>query len=218
MKRRRFITTSAAISLLQVLPRRVRAEAATLPSGVEQLLSRFRESPGFAAKFVEEKRILLLKEPVINRGRVYFQRPGTFARYVDEPFASRVLLRDRRLRLEEGSQSQEIQLDAQPAVRALVGGFLSLLEGDQAALLGDYQVRFESSQEAGWKVLLTPRAAPVDRLLKGLTFSGKAAEISEMSWIERSGDTSHTRFSEVQVRRVFTEAEKRELFTPRVKG
>jgi outer membrane lipoprotein-sorting protein len=218
MERRRLLILSLALGASAGLAEPARAKDADLPSGVAVLLKRFQKSPGFSASFVEVKRILLLKEPVTNRGRVYFQRPGTFARYVDEPFPSRVLLRDRRILLEEGNQSRVIDLDAQPAVRALVGGFLALLAGDRVALLRDYRVRFEGQPEQDWKVVLSPRGAPVDRLLKELAFVGHGDEIREMSWIEKSGDSSRTQFSEVRVGRVFTEAEQRKLFTPKTPG
>lgn len=213
MHRRGFLVGSLALLVTEPS----RAES-SLPPELEALLGRFQRSPGFSARFVEEKRILLLKEPVTNRGRMYFQRPGTFARYVDEPFPSRLLLGDRRIRLEEGAQSRVIELDAQPAVRALVGGFLALLEGDRAALVRDYLVRFEARPNDGWQVVLVPRGEPLVRMLRELSFVGVGDTLQHMRFVEQSGDSSTTRFSEVQPGRTFSEAEQRELFTPKAGG
>jgi hypothetical protein len=217
MDRRNFLTTSVVLALPLTAPERALADSA-LPGEVTALLDRFGQSAGFSANFVEHKRILLLKEPITNRGRVYFRRPGTFARYIDEPFASRVLLRERRIRLEENGRSRVIELDAQPSVRALVGGFLALLEGDRVALVRDYRASFEARPNEGWRVRLEPHGAPVDPMLKELSFTGEGNEIRELGWVETSGDSSLTRFSEVRVNREFSQAEQQQLFSPSAEG
>jgi hypothetical protein len=216
VSRRRFLSHGLALSVLGFAGA-LRAEPQGLPAPLGQLLDEFRKSPGFSANFVEEKRILLLKEPVTNEGRMYFMRPRTFARWVDRPFPSQVLLDGRRITLTEGNTSRVIDLDAQPSVRALVGGFLALLEGDASALSRDYHVRFEATAEESWRVVLIPKGPPIDRLLGELSFTGRGIRMSTMTWVEKTGDTSTTRFSNVEVGRVFSEAEKRRFFSSMAK-
>jgi hypothetical protein len=64
-----------------------------------------------------------------------------------------------------------------------------------------------------WKVQLTPKGPPIDRLLTQLSFSGEGVRLSTMTWTEKSGDVSTTRFSDVRVGRVFSEEEKRKYFS-----
>lgn len=170
-----------------------------------------------SATFVEEKRITLLKEPLRNEGRIFYKRPGMFARFVDKPFESKVLLRDARLSLTEGATTRVIELNSQPAVRALVGGFLSLLQADAAALTRDYQISFEPHDDGTWQVVLTPKGAPIDKLLRELSFTGAGGKLGTMRWVERSGDISETRFSNVKLDRSFSEAEVAEYFAPSAK-
>lgn len=211
--RRHFLSQALGLGLL-ALGAPLRAEPDALPAPLQKLLDEFRRSPGFSANFVEEKRILLLKEPVRNEGRMYFSQPRSFARWVDRPFPSQVLLLGQRITLTEGNTTRVIDLDAQPAVRALVGGFLALLAGDGAALVRDYRVRFEPLPEAEWKVTLTPKGPPIDRLLKELAFAGRGVGLSSMTWLEASGDSQTTRFSDVRLGRTFSEEEKRQFFSP----
>ena len=93
--RRRFLSRALGLGVL-ALGGPLRAESEALPAPLEKLLEEFRKSPGFSANFVEEKRILLLKEPVRNEGRMYFAQPRSFARWVDRPFPSQVLLLEQR--------------------------------------------------------------------------------------------------------------------------
>jgi hypothetical protein len=189
------------------------AEPVKVPEGLAPILAAFAQSSGMSASFVEEKRILLMKEPLRNEGRVFFRRPGSLARIVDRPFPSKVQLAESRLSLTEGETTRVIDLDSQPAVRALVGGFLSLLEADVDGITRDYHVALETLPDGSWKVLLTPRGAPIDRLLKELSFTGKGGVLDSMRWVERSGDVSLTRFSDVKLNRTFSDREVVEYFS-----
>lgn len=182
------------------------------PTTLPSLLERFAQSPGFSAAFVEEKRIQLLEAPLQNKGHIHFSRPSMFARYVEQPFASSLVLKGNKLTLTEGKDSRVIDLKTQPAVGALAKSFLALLDGDAKALHESHDVQFTSQPEGTWNVALSPKDASVKRMIARLSFSGNGSKLATMTLTEKNGDVSTTRFSDVHVARVFTEEEKQRLF------
>lgn len=199
-------------SLLVLGPAAAWAGTNESPATLKSLLERFAQSPGFSATFIEEKRIQLLKAPLQNEGHIYFARPSMFARYVEQPFASSLVLKDNKVALTEGKNSRVIDLNTQPAIGGLAKSFLALLDGDAVALHESHDVQFTSQPEGTWNVALSPRDASVKRMITRLSFTGNGSKLATMTLTEKSGDVSTTRFSDVQVGRVFTEQEKKRLF------
>lgn len=193
------------------------AEPNPKPSGhrtLGNLLARFADSPGLSANFTEEKRIALLNKPINNSGRLYFARPGLFARHIDKPFRSAMFLRDRKIILWDGDGTREVDLDANPAVAALATSFLSLLEGNLKILEANYQVRFDAELDDAWALRLEPKRDDLKRLIQKLSFSGRGLTIATMELVEASGDTSKTSFFNSNTHRVFSAEEKQRYFTP----
>jgi len=191
------------------------ALARATPDGLDQLFAGFAKIRGLSARFVEKKQIALLEEPIINHGRVYFARPLLFAWHVDKPFASALFLRTQRVVIWDGSKTREIELSSHPGVAALATSFVSLLHGDRKALQVNYEIALRPSTGAKWNLSLKPKTAALQRLIKGLSFSGQAIQLSSMKLDEATGDTSMTAFSEVDTRREFSRAEKARFFAPR---
>lgn len=189
------------------------AESAT-PEFLKLLMHTFSTSPGASARFEERKRIALLKEPIINRGRIYYSKPGLLARYIDTPFPSALFLRQRRVILWNGSDTRTVNLDTNPAVAALATSFMSLLAGDYKQLQAIYSLDFRSNTEKRWTLRLKPRTQPLQNVIRKLEFTGRGLAAEGMAVTEVSGDTAHTRFRQVNSKRTFTPAEKKRYFLP----
>lgn len=178
-----------------------------------QLFEKFAKSPGFSASFVEEKRIALLKRPIVNHGRLYFSAPAMFARHLDKPFRSAIFLKNRKLTLWDGSKTESISLDSNPALAALATSFLSLLQGDQRGLSENYTVAFHATTLEHWELRLLPKRAELKRLVRSLAFSGRQLTLTSMRLVEASHDSSSTTFSDVNANRTFSAGEKSRYFS-----
>jgi hypothetical protein len=64
-----------------------------------------------------------------------------------------------------------------------------------------------------WKLLLTPRVAPMDKLIKELELRGRGLSLNELDVREASGDWTRTSFSDVDLNRRYTPAEQAKFFT-----
>jgi hypothetical protein len=179
----------------------VAAEQAHDP-GLTALLARFAAVPGLDADFREERRSTLLATPVVGEGSVHYARPGTLLRRVRSPEAAAALVDGDTLRLRERGRVETIDLAAAPTMRLVVGSFLLLLAGDEAALRRVYDVDFRADggrdPAAGpWTLTLRPRAGRMRRALREVTLRGTSVVLTEMRVVEASGDETVTTFSNV---------------------
>ena len=167
MNRRNATLVLGALAL-GALGKTSRARASASDPG--PLFRLFAKSSGFSADFVEEKRIKLLKAPIVNRGRLYFSRPHQFARHVDAPFRAAMFLKDRELVLWDESGTHQIDLSKSPAVAALATSFLALLQGHHEPLAANYGIVFSGSAAGEWNLVLEPKPQALKRMVRQLAF------------------------------------------------
>ena len=117
--------------------------AADNQSELHKLLARFSSIPGLSAHFREEKHIALLIKPIVSQGAVYFAAPKRFARHVDRPEKSQLVIDKSLLRVVDASGTRSISLESQPILRIIVSTFVQVLSGDRQALERSYRVAFK---------------------------------------------------------------------------
>lgn len=213
---------SAAVSFASVLglalpPAPAAAAPETPPAApvtVDSLLAGLAASPGIEARFVEEKHIALLTDPLRTEGTIHYARPGRMARHATKPVPSSLVVLPDRILLGDARGVESIPAGPGSAVRDVAAAFLSLLEGDRTALLRLYKVDFapETGTKEGWRVVLTPRQGTVSKVLTRLEVRGAGLVVSELVVEEVGGDRSVTRFHDVDPRRTYSEEERRRVF------
>jgi hypothetical protein len=195
------------------------AEKGAARFDLEALLAQFAASPGLTARFSEEKRMALLREPLMSQGVLYFAPPDRLLRRVSEPVESSLLLRGDALTLGSARGARTIDLESHPVVRSFVDSFRLLLAGDVEALRAIYRVQFEAAEAAEaeqrrWEIRLEPLLAPVQRAIAWIRLSGRDRVLLELEVREVNGDVTLTRFSAVDEERHFSERELEDLFRP----
>jgi hypothetical protein len=181
-------------------------------SSLDDLLTRFAKLRGLSARYREEKRIALLKRPLLSEGTIHFAAPDLLARHVERPEPVTLLLAGETLRVADASGTRRIDLQASPVVRHFVLTFVHVLGGDRAALERLYELRFALA-DGGWRLELTPRQPDLAKLIRGATLLGKSAVIEQMSLHEQSGDTTLLRFSDVNLDARFDAAARARIFS-----
>jgi hypothetical protein len=176
-------------------------------------MAAFSHMSGLSARFVEQKHIALLAQPIESRGHLYFARPGLFLRRVESPRASDVVISATELRLRDEDGEQRIDLGARPEVRPFAQSLLWLLSGDERALASVYDIAFQPETERSpWTLTLTPKAEPISKLIAHMRVLGVGLRVDEIHVRELSGDESITRISEADPARRFSREEHRALF------
>jgi len=186
--------------------------AADNHSELYKLLARFSSIPGLSARFREEKRIALLIKPIVSQGAVYFAAPKRFARHVDKPEKSQLVIDKSELRVIDASGTRSISLESQPVLRVIVGTFVQVLSGDRQALEHSYRVAFEGTAAGQWSMTLNPKKKVLSRVLRQVNVQGREAIVERMEIRENNGDRTVTTFSDVNISRRFSAAEQKRLF------
>jgi outer membrane lipoprotein-sorting protein len=184
------------------------------PRSLESLLAEFRALPGVSARFREERRIALLREPLVSSGTVYFAPPDRLVRHVEQPIASTALIEGGELRFGAAGTERSLDLETHSAVRGFVDGFRLLLAGDLAALRQLYEVHLEAppGAEDAWEVALRPSHEPLRTAIESIRMSGRDRRLLALRIRERNGDETRMDFSDVRTDRRFSDAELAELF------
>jgi outer membrane lipoprotein-sorting protein len=188
------------------------ASAETLPvADLPSLLAGMRSSPGVVARFTEVRELALLSSPLEAAGTIYFVPPSRMVRVVTRPGRSRFVVDGDKVRFEDEAGSRGLDLAASPMARQMIDSFVVLFSGDEARLKSLYVAEFRGDA-AAWTLKLTPRSAPLDRMIAYFELSGREARIDRMVAAEPDGDRTVTTFGETDARHLFGEKELSELF------
>ncbi len=197
---------------------------ASAPRSFAALLDVFKDTPGFEARFEEEKFLALLAAPLRSSGRLYFASPSMLLRRVESPRPQDILVADGHVRISDATSTRVIDLAARGEVRPLVESMIWIFTGNRASLEETYHVDYRTQGDSDewavagpdrWEVRLTPKRAPLTELIRELRVRGAGPAADTLELIEKTGDRTLTRIFDVEARREFDEVERRELFGPR---
>jgi len=188
-----------------------RTPTSTEPKTLEALLTGFGQLQGLRARFVEEKKIALLKRPLRSEGTVAFAAPGLLVRRAEKPEPATLLLDGEVLTVADASGQRRIDLQESAIVRHFVLTFVNVLRGDRAALERAYALVFELTP-AGWKLQLTPKTAELRRFVARAVLEGHGSSVDRMTLEEENGDVTQTVFSEVDPNARFDANERARTF------
>ena len=170
--------------LLAILPLRRLA----LADPINDLMQMLARIPERRASFTEEKTLAMLTRPLSATGQLFYRRPAHLEKITLEPQAESLVVDGNRLALTApGGPPRVIDLDTEPAIRALVDAIRGTLAGDLPALRRSYAVIMEGSV-ANWRLTLTPTDASVARLILRTTIEGAGTAILVVQTTQANGD------------------------------
>jgi hypothetical protein len=167
------------------------------PLDFATLLARFAALPGFVAPFREEKRLALLREPLVSRGRIAYEPPQRLVRVIDEPAASRVVVDGEQLTYSSADEQGSLGLDTHPTLRIFVDSLRMLLQGDLHGLREAFHITFSNvgpPEALGWTVVLEPRSEALRRSLASIRIEGEDRSLRVFQVRERNGDVTRMSF------------------------
>jgi Outer membrane lipoprotein carrier protein LolA-like len=216
------ILCSIAFSLAAhcVLPSSARAQesapalSAKAPADAQALLRKMAEIPGLEAKFREEKKLALLKAPLVSEGRLFYKRGGYLARITEKPSPSTVRITPSALEVNNGDGFQRIDLRGRADIKLFVESFARVLAGDYAALSSLYTISFKpgSAPAERWTLTLVPKAGSLVHLVKSLELEGTGYAVQVIRVNETKGDSAATYVELVSAARSYTSDENQRLF------
>ena len=179
-----------ACLLLAAWPGVVQAEVMT-QARVHQLLT---EHPAQRARFEQEKQIAGLAQPLRASGELLLVRGQGLWWHQQAPFELALSLTERRMSQRVGQG--EAQVIDNPQLLEFSTMLLALFGSDEQALARYFALDF-SSDEQGWRLTLTPLAAPLDKVFSRLVLRG-GHQLERLLIADRQGDETRIRFSDWQ--------------------
>lgn len=179
---------------------------------LETLLERFTQVPGISAEFREEKRINLLRDPLVSEGSIVFAPPGRLVRRTRIPTASVLLISGSRLSYLANGERRSLDVDSHPMIRATTDIFRLVLAGDSQALRSRFEVRTENLGNDQWEIALQPKLAPLTDTISEIRIEGNVDRISKIHIGEINGDETTTTFSSMDTNRQFSISEAEQIF------
>ncbi len=174
--------------LLLVAARAAAQPAPTAP--LDDLMRRLAAVPESRASFVEEKTVAALAQPVRSQGWLAYRRPGYLEKATTGPVPENLLVDGDRLSLLlQGQQPRLIDLNAEPALAALVDAVRGTLSGDLPTLRRSYAVAMQGDLGA-WRLTLTPLRPPLTDMLRGVTVEGAGTALRSVLTVQANGDRS----------------------------
>lgn len=211
LTRRRWLSGVVLSPMGLILPAPADAAPTACAGGHAGILKPFVQLKGVRVDFVEEKRIALLKKPLLNNGSIVFMAPDQLVRRVDSPSPSAVWIRRGQVFVRDGAGERELDVTRWGPANVLINSFLYVLRGDAESLRKHYQIE-DTCEGSGWKLKLTPRAPELAKIIKYMVIIGHGATPESLELLDGSGDRSLTRFSHVNNEARFTEAELQNFF------
>jgi outer membrane lipoprotein-sorting protein len=186
-----------------------RAGAPSLTLG--ELLARMAKTRGVVAEFHERKEIALLDAPLESTGTLYFAPPDRFTRETRTPSATRLVLDGARMRFQDATGVNALDLAANPVARQFAENMVALWSGDRARLERIYELSF-AAEGARWQLALVPREAALRRFIERLVLRGDGAQMRELELLESDGDRTLTTFTRSDVDHAFSAEEASRIF------
>jgi hypothetical protein len=190
------------------------APAAKAPADIDALLAGLAKAPGLYARFREEKHITLLQAPLVSEGSIHFAPPSRFARHTEKPIKSVMIIDGNQLQFGNDDGQERMNLGTNPVARLFADAFVMLLSGNRAGLEKIFKMQLTPKPGAAgdWRLVLTPRGGPMDKLIKELELRGRGLNLTELDVREANGDWTRTSFTDVDLNRRYTAAEQAKVF------
>ena len=154
--------------------------------GLASLLGQRRNAE---ARFVEERFVAGLDQPLRSSGTLSFSAPDRFARTTLEPRPESMSVEGNTVTLKRGGRTRQMTLDAVPEATALLEALRGTLNGDLATLQTYYTARVDGNA-ARWKLTLQPLAQRLGTQVRQLDIEGQGPDLKSVEVWLAGGDRS----------------------------
>lgn len=167
------------------------AQALTL----DDLQQRFASQPVVRADFSQTRQIEGMAKPLSSRGEMLIARRQGLWWQQSKPFLLTLLLDDRRMVQQMAGQPAQIVTAANnPQMFQFNHLLRALFQADRRVLEENFHIDFTDAGSGSWQLVLTPKAAPLDKLFSTIALQG-ATWLNTIDLNDKQGDKTHIRLS-----------------------
>jgi hypothetical protein len=176
-----------AVAALLLLAVAAGIGSAAEPFTPESLLRQLAAHAPLRARFVEERRMALLDQPIVVEGTLSFVPPDRLIRQDLVPRPAIYRIEGDEVIVAQGENERHFRLADEPVLAALVLPFRATLAGDFEALQRVYRLSVSGDPER-WALTMIPKEARVVAMLSGIEVTGLGNKVQRITVQERDGD------------------------------
>jgi outer membrane lipoprotein carrier protein len=175
--------------------------------GVNQVVQRLKETrekiKDFSADLLQEKKVFLLKEKVVSRGKIRFKKPDHFFIEFFHPESSQMVFDGRTFLLyfKEEKMAERYQVQANPIVEK----YLLFSKDPFQEKLATWKM--VEDHESFLVIEILPKGEEALFIKTRLWVSKKDWMVTGMEMVERNGDTTLLRYSNTWVNTGLTDSD-----------
>ena len=184
----------------------VTAHAVTL----EELQQRFSQVPVLRADFAQQRTISGMAQPLNSSGNLLIAQQQGLWWQQEKPFSLTLLLTEKRMvQIMAGQEPQVVTADNNPQMFQFNYLLSALFHADRKVLEENFALDFKDLGKGAWKLVLTPKVSPLNRLFRSITLNGETF-LNNIDINDMQGDATHIRFfNQKTTPATLTDAEKR---------
>ena len=123
------------------------------------------ETKTLKANFIQNKKIKVLKRPLISSGQLIFDRKTGVFWKLEKPFESTIVIDDKKLTaVDDDGKKTVIKASEKPMLYGFTKIFLSIFSGDTKTLKEHFDIYYKGGGEE-WQIGLTPRSSELKKVL-----------------------------------------------------
>ncbi|OJT37167.1 LolA family protein [Serratia plymuthica] len=166
------------------------AQAVTLT----ELQLRFGQQPVLRAEFEQQRSISGMTKPLKSSGELLISQQKGLWWSQQKPFPLTLLLDDKRMvQTLAGQPPQVVTADNNPQMFQFNHLLTALFHADSQALEQNFALQFSDLGHNKWRLILTPKTTPLDRLFKLITLNGEQF-LETIDIDDMQSDATHIRF------------------------
>ncbi len=151
-------------------------------------MAAMHDVPHATARFVEQKYVQMLKQPLQSSGRLIYLAPDRLQKETLVPAPSELIVNGDRLTVQQpDGKLRDLSLLEVPEIGALVASIRATLAGDAATLTRYYTPTIAGTPN-DWLLQLEPRDERLRKLLTMVRIQGAGTSIRGVETMERDGD------------------------------
>lgn len=186
--------------------------AVAAPADARALFKAMASLEGLEAKFREEKKLALLRAPLVSEGRLFYLRGGYLARLTEKPSPVTVRITPTALEVNNGAGYEKIDLRGRADIKLFVESFARVLAGDYDTLAALYEMTYDKLSDGRFRLTLKPKTGTLAQLVSALELEGAGFGVDTIRIRETKGDSAVTHIELVSAKRKFTAEEQNKLF------
>ncbi|CPR15463.1 FIG027190: Putative transmembrane protein [Brenneria goodwinii] len=160
------------------------AQAVTL----DDLQQRFSSQPVVRADFSQQREIKGMAKPLKSSGQLLIARDKGLWWHQAMPFSLTMVLDDKRMvQVMNGQPPQIVTAENNPQMFQFNHLLRALFQADRQVLEQNFAINFTDLGKQRWRLVLTPKTSPLDKLFNAITLNGREF-LDGIALDDRQGD------------------------------